>query len=72
VYGWLKMGFGLVTGFINDPQVITTINYYIIAALLNLQSLDTNLFGLSALAFIRFITQEPQESHWITHTKYYT
>jgi hypothetical protein len=37
VYGWLKMGFGLVIGFINNLQVITTINYYTVAALHNLQ-----------------------------------
>jgi hypothetical protein len=49
VYGWLKMGFGLVIGFINNLQVVTTLNYYAIAALRNLQSLNTNLFSLSAL-----------------------
>jgi hypothetical protein len=32
-----------------DKQVVTTINYYIIAALHNLQSLHTNLFDLPAL-----------------------
>jgi hypothetical protein len=35
------MGFGLVTGFINHLQVITTINYYTVADLHNLQSLHT-------------------------------
>jgi hypothetical protein len=43
------MGFGLVIGFINNLQVVTTLNYYVIAALRNLQSLNTNLFSLSAL-----------------------
>jgi hypothetical protein len=43
--------FGLVIGFINNLQVVTTINYYTIAALHNVQSLHTNLFGLSALVF---------------------
>jgi hypothetical protein len=47
----LKTGFGFVIGFINNLQVITTINYYTIAALHNLQSLHTNLFSLSALVF---------------------
>jgi hypothetical protein len=42
----------LVIGFINNPQVVTTINYYTIAALHNLQSLHTNLFSLSALVFM--------------------
>jgi hypothetical protein len=51
VYQWLKTGFGLVIGFINHLQVVTTINNYIIAALHNLQSLHTNLFSLSVLVF---------------------
>jgi hypothetical protein len=52
MYGGLKMGFRLVIGFISNLQVITTINYYTIAALHNLQSLHTDLFGLSALVFM--------------------
>jgi hypothetical protein len=51
VYGWLNKEFGLVIGFIDHLQVVTTINYYAIAALHNLQSLHTNLFSLSALVF---------------------
>jgi hypothetical protein len=43
--------FGLVIGFINNLQVVTTINYYTIAALHNIQSLHTNLLSLSALVF---------------------
>jgi hypothetical protein len=43
-----KDGFGLVIGFINN---LTTINYYTIADLHNLQSLHANLFSLSALVF---------------------
>jgi hypothetical protein len=37
------MGFGLVIGFTNHLQVVTTNNYYTIADLYNLQSLHTNL-----------------------------
>jgi hypothetical protein len=48
---WLKPGFGLVIGFINKFQVVTTIYYYTIVALHNLQSLHTNLFSLSVLVF---------------------
>jgi hypothetical protein len=50
-YQWLKTGYGLVTEFINNLQVVITINYYIIVALDNLQSLHTNLFSLSAILF---------------------
>jgi hypothetical protein len=42
----LKTGFGLVIGFINNLQVVTTINCYTIAALHSLQSLH---FSLPAL-----------------------
>jgi hypothetical protein len=45
------MGLGLVIGFIDHLQVVTTIYYYIISALHNLQSLHINLFSLSALVF---------------------
>jgi hypothetical protein len=38
-------------GFINNLQVVTTINYNTIAALHNVQSLNTNLFSLSELVF---------------------
>jgi hypothetical protein len=48
---WLRRGFGLVIGFINNLQVVTTINYYTIADLHNVQSLHTNLFSPSALDF---------------------
>jgi hypothetical protein len=48
---WLKTGFGLVIGFISHLQVVTTINYYTIAALHNLQSLHNILFSLSELVF---------------------
>jgi hypothetical protein len=47
-----KTVFGLVIGFINHIQVVTTINYYTTAALHNLQSLHTNLFSLSVLVFM--------------------
>jgi hypothetical protein len=42
--------FKLIIGFINNLQVITTINYSIVAGLHNLQSLHTNLLSLSAVA----------------------
>jgi hypothetical protein len=45
------MGFGLVIGFINHLQVVTTNNYYTIADLHNLQSLHTNLLNLFPLVF---------------------
>jgi hypothetical protein len=48
---WLETGLGLVTGFINNLQVVTIINYYTIAASHNLQLRHTNLFSLSALVF---------------------
>jgi hypothetical protein len=47
----LKTAFGLVTGFINHLQVVTTINYYTATDFHTLQTLHTNLFGLSALVF---------------------
>jgi hypothetical protein len=52
MYQSLKTGFGLVIGFVNNLQVVTTINFYTIAALHSLQSLHTNLFSLSALVFM--------------------
>jgi hypothetical protein len=51
MYGWLKTPFGLVIGFINHLQVVTTITYYTIARLHDLQSLHTNLLSLSAVVF---------------------
>jgi hypothetical protein len=45
------MEFRLVIGFINNLQVVATINYYTIAALHNLQSLHTKLLSLSAQVF---------------------
>jgi hypothetical protein len=49
VFGWLWRGFGLVIGYINNLRVVTTINYYIIAALHSVQLLNTILFSLSVL-----------------------
>jgi hypothetical protein len=43
--------FGLLIGFINNLQGVTTINYNTVAGLHNLQSLHTDLFSLSALIF---------------------
>jgi hypothetical protein len=57
MYVWLKIRFGLVIGIINHLQVVTTINYYIIAALHNLQSLHNNLQSICT-SLHRFITQE--------------
>jgi hypothetical protein len=50
---WLvtETGFGLVIGFINHSQVVTTINYNIVPDLHNLQSLHYNLLGLFPLVF---------------------
>jgi hypothetical protein len=46
-----KTGFGLVIGFINNPQVVTTINSYTVTDLQTLKSLHTNLLSLSAIVF---------------------
>jgi hypothetical protein len=46
-----KTGFGLVIGFINNPQVVTTINSYTVTDLHNLKSLRSNLLSLSAIVF---------------------
>jgi hypothetical protein len=43
--------FGLVIGFINNLQVVTTYNSYTVADLHYLQSLHTNLLSLPALVF---------------------
>jgi hypothetical protein len=45
------MGFGLIIGFINHLQVVTTNNYYTIADLHNLQSPHTNILSLLTLVF---------------------
>jgi hypothetical protein len=46
-----KTGFGLVIGFIDHSQAITTINYNIVHDLQNLQSLHYNLLILFPLVF---------------------
>jgi hypothetical protein len=46
---WLKTQFWLVIEFINNLQVVSTINYYTIATLHNIQFLHTHAFSLSAL-----------------------
>jgi hypothetical protein len=52
-------GFGLVIGFINHSQVVTTINYNTVPDLHNLQSLHYNLFKLFPLVFtIRFLATD--------------
>jgi hypothetical protein len=50
-------GFGLVIGFINNLQVINTINYYTVAALHNVHSLHTNLQCIYT-SLHRFMTQK--------------
>jgi hypothetical protein len=52
----IRHGFGSATGFINNLQVVTTISYYTIAALYNLQSLHTKLFSLSPLVYTGFVS----------------
>jgi hypothetical protein len=52
LFGWLRRGFGMVIGFTEYLQVVTTNNYNTTTDLHNLQSLHTNLFSLSALAFM--------------------
>jgi hypothetical protein len=49
VFALLETPFGLVIGFIKNILVVTTISYYTIARLHNLQSLHSNLLSLSAL-----------------------
>jgi hypothetical protein len=46
-----KTGFGLVIGFINSPQVVTTINSYTLTDLHTLKSFHTTLLSLSAIVF---------------------
>jgi type IV secretory pathway TrbD component len=58
LYQWLQKGFGLVTGFINNLQVVTTNNYYTIADLHNLQSLHTNLSLCPLIFTIRFLATD--------------
>jgi hypothetical protein len=59
VYQWLKTGFGLVVGFTNHLQVVTTIIYYTIADLHNLQSFHINFLSLFPLVFaIRFLAMD--------------
>jgi hypothetical protein len=59
VYYWLKTGCGLVIGFVNHLQVVTTNNYYTIAYVHNLQSLHTNILSLFPLVFtVRFLATD--------------
>jgi hypothetical protein len=55
----METQFGLVIGFINNLQVVTTITYYTVTYLQNLHSLHANLFSLSVTVF-------SLQSHWIT------
>lgn len=43
---WQRHVSGLVIGFINNPHVVTTINYFTIAALQNVQLFHTDLFSI--------------------------
>jgi hypothetical protein len=45
------MGFGLVIGFINHLQAVTTNNYNTVADFSHYKALHANLFSLSALIF---------------------
>jgi hypothetical protein len=54
-----EMGFGLVIGFINCLQLVTTNNYNTVPDLNNLQSLHYNLLRLFPLVFtIRFLATD--------------
>jgi hypothetical protein len=48
---WLETTFGLVIGFINHLQVVTTITYNTVTHLHNLQSLHANLLSLPSVVF---------------------
>jgi hypothetical protein len=52
VFGYWDTHFGLLIGFINHIQVVTTVNYNIVTDLHNLHSLHASLFSLSAIVFI--------------------
>jgi hypothetical protein len=45
------MPFGLLIGFTNNLQVVTTINYDTVAGLHTLQTIHTNLFTISSVGF---------------------
>jgi hypothetical protein len=49
--GRLETPFGLVIGFINNPQVVTTITYNTVTHLRSLQSLHANLLSLPSVVF---------------------
>jgi hypothetical protein len=55
-------GVGLLIGFINNLQVVTTINYYTTVGLHNAQSLHTDLFTLAALVFSLTESQTPNKA----------
>jgi hypothetical protein len=63
-----KTGFGLVIGFINNPQVLTTINSYMVTDLHTLKSLHTNLLSLSAIIFT-YLLHRGYTS--LTHSQYH-
>jgi hypothetical protein len=46
VFVWLQTRFGLVIDFINNPQVVTSINSYTVTYLHSLRSLNTNLLSV--------------------------
>jgi hypothetical protein len=59
----LKTPFRLLSGFINHFQIVTTLTYYTMARLHNLQSLRTSLLTFSAVSFHVFSLNESNTSN---------
>jgi hypothetical protein len=64
VFGWLETESGLLIGFINHLQVVTTINYNTVTDLHNLHSLHANLLSLPSVVFtyLQYNTRDIQVS----------
>jgi hypothetical protein len=69
-----ETGFGLVIGFIDHVQFVTTNNYNTAPDLHNLQLLHYNLLSLFPLVFtIRLLaTDLNTDTTTVSHSKYYT